>query len=101
MKGKFLLLAGAAVGYVMGTRAGRERYEQIKASVTKAWNDPRVQEKVAGAEQFVSERGPQLQEKLNAAAGAAKSRFGKDEATSVTTDPTASDEHLQPQDGAA
>src|SRR5919106_3075339 len=103
MKGKLLLLAGAAVGYVLGTRAGRERYEQIKDGVTKAWNDPRVQEKVTEAEQFVSETasktGPQIQEKFNETVGAAKSRFGgEDSATPPTTDPTAADRNLRPKD---
>lgn len=84
MKGKILLLAGAAVGYVLGTRAGRERYEQIKANVTRAWNDPRVQEKVTEAEHFVSDTAkqkmPQVQEKISettrSAVGAARNRFG-------------------------
>jgi hypothetical protein len=83
MKGKLLLLAGAAVGYVFGTRAGRERYEQIKESVNKAWKDPRVQEKVTEAEQFVSETAkntvPQVQEKFTEAVDAARSRFGGDD----------------------
>ena len=30
MKGKVGLVVGLSVGYVLGTRAGRERYEQIK-----------------------------------------------------------------------
>ncbi len=102
MKGKLLLLAGAAVGYVFGTRAGRERYEQIKENVNKAWHDPRVQEKVTEAEHFVSETAnktvPQVQEKLNEAVGAAKSRFGGDQAPPPTTDPTAADRNLRPQD---
>lgn len=35
----FLLLVGA---YIVGARAGRERYEQIVGSVTSLWNDPSV-----------------------------------------------------------
>jgi hypothetical protein len=83
MKGKLLLLAGAAVGYVFGTRAGRERYEQLKANVNKAWHDPRVQEKVTEAEHFVSEKAPHVQEKLSetarGAVDAARSKFGNGE----------------------
>jgi len=37
MKGKILFLAGLGVGYVLGTRAGRERYETIKKSAAKLW----------------------------------------------------------------
>lgn len=40
---KIPLLAAAAVGYVLGTRAGRERYEQIKTGARKVARDPRVQ----------------------------------------------------------
>jgi hypothetical protein len=29
MRGKILIVAGLAVGYVLGARAGRERYEDI------------------------------------------------------------------------
>ena len=40
---KMQLLAAAAVGYVLGARAGRERYEQIKTGAQKVARDPRVQ----------------------------------------------------------
>lgn len=35
MRGKVGLVIGLAAGYVLGTRAGRERYEQIKAQAEK------------------------------------------------------------------
>ena len=41
---KLPLLAAAAVGYVLGTRAGRERYEQIKSGARKVSQNPKVQE---------------------------------------------------------
>jgi hypothetical protein len=34
------ILIGLAIGYVLGTRAGRERYEQIKRAATAAWQSP-------------------------------------------------------------
>lgn len=40
---KLTLLAAVGVGYVLGTRAGRERYEQIKTQAQKVAADPRVQ----------------------------------------------------------
>jgi hypothetical protein len=43
---KLSLLIAAGAGYVLGTRAGRERYEQIKSQTTKAWNNPKVQDLV-------------------------------------------------------
>ncbi|MGH8868983.1 MAG: YtxH domain-containing protein [Actinomycetes bacterium] len=36
-------LAGAAVGYVVGTRAGRERYESIKRAAGRVMGSPQVQ----------------------------------------------------------
>lgn len=43
MKGKIAFVLGAAVGYVLGTRAGRERYEQIKRGAQSVWNTEPVQ----------------------------------------------------------
>jgi hypothetical protein len=31
------LFLGMAIGYVLGTRAGRERYEQISRTAKRAW----------------------------------------------------------------
>lgn len=42
---KLMLLAAAAAGYVLGARAGRQRYEQIKGMASRVRTDPRVQEK--------------------------------------------------------
>lgn len=38
------LAAGLAVGYVLGTRAGRERFEQLAGSARELSNRPSVQE---------------------------------------------------------
>jgi hypothetical protein len=62
MKGKILLVAGLAIGYVLGARAGRARYDEIKESANKFWNDPRVQRPVTQAEDFVKERAPEVAE---------------------------------------
>lgn len=43
MKGKIAFVVGAAVGYVLGTRAGRERYEQIKRGAQRVWSTAPVQ----------------------------------------------------------
>ncbi len=62
MKGKILFVAGLGLGYVLGTRAGRERYEQLKSSALKLWNDPRVQRQVDHAEAFVKDKAPDVAE---------------------------------------
>src|SRR5690606_13356466 len=53
MKGKIGLVVGLGVGYVLGTRAGRERYEQIKTQWLKLWYTDPVQTQVIKAKAFV------------------------------------------------
>ena len=70
MKGKILLVVGIGVGYVLGARAGRERYEDIKRMAGKFWNDPRVQRQFDDAEGFVKDKTPEVVSAL--ASGAKK-----------------------------
>lgn len=65
MKGKILLVVGLGVGYVLGTRAGRARYEQMKKAASALWNDPRVQHQVNNAEEFVKDKAPDVAEFLS------------------------------------
>jgi len=69
MKGKILLVVGLGIGYVLGTRAGREKYDELKANALKFWNDPRVQKGVGNAEDFVKDKAPDVAEFI---AGGAK-----------------------------
>ncbi|AZI58239.1 hypothetical protein EH165_08920 [Nakamurella antarctica] len=39
----YRIVLGAAIGYVLGSRAGRERYEQIKRWSRRAADHPAVQ----------------------------------------------------------
>jgi hypothetical protein len=64
MKGKILLVTGLAIGYVLGTRAGREKYEEIKAAANKLWHDPRVQKQVHEAGDFVKDKAPDVAESV-------------------------------------
>lgn len=56
MKGKVLLIVGLGVGYVLGARAGRERYDQITDAVGKLWKSPRVQKQVDRSMDFVNDK---------------------------------------------
>jgi len=58
MKGKILLVVGFGVGYVLGARAGRERYEDIKRVVGNFWSSPRVQRQLDDAEGFIKDKTP-------------------------------------------
>jgi len=44
MRGKMMFLVGAAAGWVLGTRAGREKYDQMMATARKAMDNPTVHE---------------------------------------------------------
>ncbi|HEY2794469.1 MAG TPA: hypothetical protein VGJ28_19055 [Micromonosporaceae bacterium] len=56
MSGKFWLASGLAAGYVLGTRAGRQRYEQLTETVRKVKADPAV----ANAIEVVSNKAGEL-----------------------------------------
>lgn len=99
MKGKILFVAGAAVGYVLGARAGRGAYVKIKGQAESLWENPTVQKGVHQAEEFVKDNAPvvakKAQDVANDAAHAvgakAKSVSGKgssvtDKAASAATD---------------
>lgn len=52
MRGKVGLVVGLAAGYVLGTRAGRERFEQIKAQAERVWHLDPVQRQVQRASEL-------------------------------------------------
>ncbi|MGH2675995.1 MAG: YtxH domain-containing protein [Actinomycetota bacterium] len=47
------LLVGFGVGYVLGTKAGRERYEELKASWDQFMGNPSVQRAVTRGREVV------------------------------------------------
>jgi hypothetical protein len=65
MRGKLLLVVGLAVGYVLGARAGREKYEELKKTASNLWHDPRVQRQVKQAEDFAKDKAPDVVEFLS------------------------------------
>ncbi|MGY6497696.1 MAG: YtxH domain-containing protein [Microcella sp.] len=92
MRGKILFATGLAVGYVLGTRAGRERYNQIKRAADRFWGDPRVQRQVDKVDGYVRDKAPEVAEFV--ADGAKKVvttvMNKKDEATSSSSSGTKS-----------
>ena len=61
MKGRTGFLIGIGVGYVLGTRAGRERYEQMKDAVEKAAEQPQIHEAIERTAEATS--GPRAKSK--------------------------------------
>lgn len=78
--GKLWFLAGGAVGYVLGAKAGRRRYEQIKGRATEVWSSDPVQAKVDTAMQAVKTQAPVIADKFGIAAKLAGSKI-KDKVT--------------------
>ena len=81
---KFSFLVGFGAGYVLGARAGRERYEQIADKAQGVWRDPRVQEKADQAQQLVKEKASEAgtaATDLATAAGAKVTGHGQQQAT--------------------
>ncbi|WP_298226986.1 hypothetical protein [Gryllotalpicola sp.] len=56
MKGKLIFAAGLGIGYLLGARAGRKRYDQIVAVATKVWETPAIQTQVHKVEDFAAEQ---------------------------------------------
>ncbi len=61
---KFTLAAAAAAGYVFGTRAGRDRYQQIAERATAIWQSPTVQQGAARLQEAATEKAPGLMSKV-------------------------------------
>lgn len=62
MRGRLIFVTGAALGYVLGARAGRARYEQIKSASSRVWNSNGVQKQVHTVEDFIADRTPDVAE---------------------------------------
>jgi nitrogenase subunit NifH len=60
MRGKLILVAGFAVGYVLGSRAGKARYDQISKVAGKFWNSRPVQHQVHNVEEFAKDKAPDV-----------------------------------------
>jgi hypothetical protein len=66
------LVAGLAVGYVLGSRAGREKYEQIAATARKVNAHPTVVQAQEKAKALISTGTDKATAKLHSAAVAAE-----------------------------
>jgi len=59
---KLTLLVAFGGGYVLGAKAGRERYEQIKQTAQQVADDPRVQQATTQAQEFVRDTAEKVKD---------------------------------------
>ncbi|GIG41740.1 YtxH domain-containing protein [Cellulomonas phragmiteti] len=87
MKGKLAFVVGTGVGYLLGTRAGRQQFEKIKTWASGTWHDPRVQGYVQDAEHaaadFAKTQGGALKDK---AVSTAKAKFSGGDSSGEAAD---------------
>jgi len=72
---KILLVAAGAAGYVLGARAGRERYEQIAEQAQRVWTNPKVAQKRQEAKDTAMAQAPVVKEKLQDVASTVSERM--------------------------
>jgi len=88
--GKLTLLAGGAVGYVLGTRAGRERFEQIKSQAQTLWDHPKVQEQAGKVQGVAKRKTSEVQDKVQDKVSSSSSSSSSSSTPSSTPSPTVS-----------
>lgn len=65
MKTRIAFAAGLIGGYVLGSRAGRTRYEELKRRSQDFIESPLVQEKAAQVRDFAVDKAPVVQNKVS------------------------------------
>ncbi|MFI5491757.1 hypothetical protein [Actinoplanes sp. NPDC051859] len=83
MRGKLMFITGLAAGFVLGSRAGREKYEEIAANAKKVWEHPTVQEAAGVAQAQANKLYTEGKDKIN------QSKLGE-KLHSASTTPTTS-----------
>jgi len=77
MRGRILFVVGLGAGYVLGAKAGRQRYEQIASAADKVWNSPSVTKQRHDVQHFVETKAPKLVETAKDAAGDAVNKVSQ------------------------
>ncbi len=77
---RIIFMAGLAVGFMLGARAGRERYEQLMRLARKAADSPAVQQAAAAAQAqatgLARSAKDKVAERVPRMADSARSRIG-------------------------
>ncbi len=73
-KSLFVIALGIGIGYILGARAGRERYDEIVEKVSGVWEDPRVAKARHEAARYAREQAPVIRDQAQRAAKATAAR---------------------------
>ncbi len=84
MRGKLLVVVGVAVGYVLGAKAGRGRYDDIARVAGKFWSSKTVQQQVTKVEDYAKGKAPDVVDFLSDGAKKVVSQAGKRSAAKRT-----------------
>ena len=87
---KLTILAVGGIGYVLGARAGRERYEQIRRVATRVKENPTVQSAASSATDAAKSAAPVVKDKVAGVADTAaqKAKGSSDEGLETSAYPT-------------
>ena len=89
MRGKLFFVTGLAAGFVLGSRAGREKYEEIRTNAQKVWSHPSVQEAAGVAQAQANKLYTEGKDKLQSSKiGEKLQTSGSSSSTSSSTDST-------------
>ncbi|WP_298890832.1 hypothetical protein [uncultured Serinicoccus sp.] len=90
---KIMMATAFGAGYVLGARAGRERYEQISAKAQELWGHPKVQEQADKAKEQAGKVTEQAKGRLGNAKG--DDRDSMDDPWEVDTDTALAGDDLE------
>lgn len=98
MRGKLMFITGLAAGFVLGSRAGREKYEEIRANAKKVWEHPSVQEAAGVAQAQANKLYSESKDKLQSSKLGEKLQAGTS-STEPTTEPLGGSSKVEPLAG--
>jgi hypothetical protein len=76
MRYRFVFFTGLGIGFVLGARAGRERYEQLKKLARRIADSPAVQQAAGALQAQAANYAKAAGGKVAGRAGAARAKVG-------------------------
>lgn len=77
MRYRLVFAVGFGAGFVLGARAGRERYEQLRTLARKVADSPAVQQAAGALQAQAADLAKNAKDKLADRAGTARAKMGE------------------------